>query len=269
MTFAPNIVIPEICWSNQMRSSDAVLEYQGATEDPKYPLINAIDWKDWTLFKVKEGITDVLFYLSAHPIMTTSNFCWFVKTLLPTDTGFSIRVYKQVSPGVFSPITSPIDPLITPIGMINYGTISGPGTDPYLIRFVVPAGKSLYVRQLFLGLSLIPETGQNVGVAPPSLQQSWKTTNALSVNGSLIGRNTIRLVKEYEINLEYLSFYFVNVLWKEFCTHILRYPFFFRWNPSSFPLDTMFASAKTVESPSVSKPGQRFTAKMPLVGISE
>lgn len=268
MTFSPNLVIPEICWSNQMRSSDAVIEYQGATEDPKYPLVNAVDWKDWTLFRVKEGITDVLFYLTAHPTMNTSNFCWFVKSLLPTDTGFSIRLYRQTSPGVFSPVTAAIDPLANPLGMVNYGNITSAGTDPYLIRFVVPTGKSLYVRQLFIGLSLIPETGQNVGVAPPSLQQQWKTTNALSVNGSLVGRNLIRLVKEYEINLEYLTPNFVNVLWKEFCTHALRYPFFFRWNPGSYPLDCMFASAKTVESPTVSKPG-RLTARMPLVGITE
>jgi hypothetical protein len=266
MTFAPNLVIPQILYANKLRTTGAFFQYQGATEDPKFPLVNAVDWKDWTLFRVLEGTTDVAFSL---PVGYDINcFCWFCKALGSTDTGFSIRLYKQTSPGVFAPVMPAIDPLTAPIGMQTFATESMPSNYLMLVRFVVPAGKSLYVRQLGLGEYMTPETGQNVGVAPPSLQQQWKTTNALSVNGSLVGRNLIRLVKDYEINIEYLSPSFVQNQWAPFCTHALRYPFFFRWNPASYPTDCMFASAKTVESPTISKPG-RLTAKMPLIGITE
>jgi hypothetical protein len=249
-----------------MRYTDAFVDYQGTTEDPKYPLVNALDWRDWTLFRVKQGTTDVVFSLPSEH--TDNCFCWFFKELAATDTGFTVRLYKETSPGVFSPVMDAFDPYLAPIGMATFADTTLQAGKLYLIRFVVPTGKSLYVRQLAIGSYMSPETGQNVGVAPPSLQQNWKTTNALSVNGSLIGRNLIRLVKEYEINLEWLSPSFITNQWKPFCTHALKYPFFFRWNPASYPADCMFASAKTVEAPTVSKPG-RLNAKMPVVGMTQ
>jgi hypothetical protein len=263
-----SLVIPEILYSNQMRSTDAHLEYQGTTEDPKYPLVNAIDWKDWTLFRVKEGTTDILFYLTAHTYMNIDSFGWFVKTLGDSDTGFSIRVYRQTSPGVFSPLINAIDPLVSPLGLVTFPQVTVPGDTPHLIRFIVPAGKSLYVRQVALGLVLNPPIGQQVGIAPPSLQQSWKLSNSMSVNGSLISRSLVRLVKEYNIDLEYLTPAFVNDLWKPFCTHALKYPFFFRWSPTNYPLDCMFAAANSVPAPEYQKP-HLMRAKMPIMGLTQ
>lgn len=263
-----SLVIPEFLYSNQLRASDAFLEYQGATEDPKYPLANAIDWKDWTLFRVKEGTTDILFYLTDHVFMNLDAFGWFCKTLGENDTGFSIRVYRQTSPGVFSPIIDAIDPQAQPLGMVRFPQVTTLGDTPHLIRFIVPAGKSLYIRQVALGLALVPTIGQQVGIVPPSLQQSWKLSNGMSVNGSLISRSLLRLVKEYNVDLEYLTPDWVATYWKPFCTHALKYPFFFRWSPRNYPGDCMFAAASGIPGPEYQKP-HLMRAKMPLIGLTQ
>ena len=266
MTFSPNLVVPRILWDNLMRSASATVTLFGGSALPQYPLVNAYDWKDWTLFRVQAGTWDIVIRNTAET--TLDSFGFFFKR--PTYSGATVRLFWESSSGVFSPLTPGITGLETnPLGMESFTAQVVPANRGIMIRFVVPTAQVLDVRQVAVGMKMEPEAGQNVGVSPPSLQQSWKTTNALSVNGSLIGRNLIRLVKDYDINLEYLSKSFVEGSWRTFCTHALRYPFFFKWNPSSFPLDTLFASAKTVDSPSVSKPGQRFTAKMPLVGITE
>jgi hypothetical protein len=152
--------------------------------------------------------------------------------------------------------------------MVRFPKVTVPGDTPHLIRFIVPSGKALYVRQVALGAALVPTIGQQVGIAPPSLQQSWKLSNNISVNGSLIARQLIRLVKEYNIDLEYLTPAFVNDIWKPFCAHALKYPFFFRWSPVNYPLDCMFAAANSVPAPEYQKP-HLMRAKMPVVGLTQ
>lgn len=260
------LVIPEILYDNLARVAGASPSYDGASVNPAFPLANCFDWRDWTLFQVQPGTTDIVFFSPGGATVTA--FAWFVKALTAADTGFSLRLFWEVSPGVFSPLTDAIDPLSFPQGMRSFSAQVIPAGRRLLVRFVVPGGRFLYVRQLAAGAALIPPIGQQVGIEPPSLQQGWKTSNGVSVNGSLIGRSLVRLLKEYTIDLEYLTPDFCANTWAPFCTHALRFPFFFRWSPRNYPNDCLFASAKSVEAPSYQKP-HLMRAKMPLVGLSQ
>jgi hypothetical protein len=261
------MVVPEILYSNLARYTGVTPVYDGAAENPRFPLANAFDWKDWTLFQVQPGTTDVVF---SYPYtQSIGGFGWFVKTLPITETGFSIRLYSETgSPGVFAPITATIDPVVQPLGLLSFPITEIPGGKLILIRFVVPSGKFLYARQLCVGPLLVPPTGQQVGVAPPSLQQSWKLSNGMSVNGSLISRSLLRLIKEYNVDLEYLTPAFVADHWRPFCTHALKYPFFFRWSPRNYPFDCLFAAASSIPGPEYQKP-HLMRAKMPLIGLTQ
>lgn len=262
-----SLVIPEFLYDNIMRRTGVTPVYQGATANVKYPLANAYDWKDWTLFEVQQGTTDIVFSQVTDAVI--SAFAWFFKTLASGETGYTVRLYSETaSPGVFAPITSSISVESSPMGMTSFTPVTIPGGKLILIRFVIPNGKTMYLRQICVGPALIPSIGQQVGVAPPSLQQGWKLSNGLSVNGSLISRSLIRIVKEYDVDLEYLTPAFCNDTWKPFCVHALKYPFFFRWSPRNYPLDCMFAAAKSVESPVYQKP-HLLRAKMPLIGLTQ
>jgi hypothetical protein len=262
-----SLVIPEILYANLARYAGVTPVYSGGTANPNFPLVNAFDWKDWTLFEVQQGTTDITFsYPFAQPI---SGFGWFFKTLPITETGYSVRLYYETaSPGVFTPLTNAISIESYPLGMVTFPGVSIPGGKNILIRFVIPTGKVLYCRSLCVGPALIPPIGQQVGVAPPSLQQSWKLSNGMSVNGSLISRSLVRLVKEYNIDLEYLTPAFVDTYWKPFCTHALKYPFFFKWSPTNYPSDCMFAAANSVPAPEYQKP-HLMRAKMPIMGLTQ
>jgi hypothetical protein len=262
-----SLVIPQFLYDNTSRRSGVSVVYDGATADPSYPLINAIDWKDWTLFEVQEGTSDIVIRLPYD--FSYDSWAWFVKQ--PTagaDVDWSMRPYWESAPGVFSPLSPAISPRANGLGMATFTAQVIPANKAFLIRFIVPTGQALYVRQVAQGASLIPPIGQQVGVAPPSLQQSWKLSNGMSVNGSLISRSLVRLVKEYNIDLEYLTPAFVSDLWKPFCTHALKYPFFFRWSPRNYPLDCMFAAANSVPAPEYQKP-HLMRAKMPIMGLTQ
>jgi hypothetical protein len=263
-----SLVIPQFLWDNTSRRAGASVAYQGAAENVRFPLANALDWKDWTLFEVQTGTTDLVIRLPYD--FAYDSWAWFVKS--PTagaDGDWSMRPYWESAPGVFSPLTAAgISPRARGLGMESFASQVIPANRAFLLRFIVPAGQVLYVRQVAQGASLIPPIGQQVGIAPPSLQQSWKLSNGMSVNGSLISRSLVRLVKEYNVDLEYLTPAFCSDTWAPLCTHALKYPFFFRWSPRNYPLDCLFAAASSVPAPEYQKP-HLMRAKMPLVGLTQ
>jgi hypothetical protein len=93
--------------------------------------------------------------------------------------------------------------------------------------------------------------------------------NKISVNGSIIGRNLRRFEKSSQINLPYLTPDWVRTNWEAFVQWAIRYPFWQRWNPTTYPGDVAFTVADTISPPKNASPPPYMTVEMNTKFITE
>lgn len=266
MNFNPTMIIPQILYDNVMRHAAITSSAYSGTNDPLGPIANAYDWQDWSLFNASAGTTYVDVISGA--VETIDTFAFYVKApMVGNANQWAINLQVEISSGVFVDVTTPVSPMSQVCSLQTLNSVVVASGMRMRIKIVVPSGQILQVRQFTFGQRVEPTTGQNQGVTPPSFQGGYKLSNAMAVNGSLIGRSIVRQVRQYQLQLDYLDPVWVRSYWMPFMASAIKYPFYLRWNPLNYSTDVMWCSASEIPSPSIQK-HKLLTVKMPIVGIS-
>jgi len=248
------IVYPQICYDNLLRSASSVVVAGG--EQTGFEAIYAYDWRDFTTYR---------------PAASSTGTYTSTITATITKTCIVSAIVIWIESGAASTSRVTVEAEATPGGGYVYSTsFTGPGkgwtNGPVTPDSNVVSGWSVQagcavrvkfdgfngssgVRQVTVGPSFCTETGQWGGVMPPSLNGGFVTETVISMNGSLLARNVRRVEKSMTINLNKLSQAWIRNTWEPFTSQAIRYPFWYRWNPITYPTDIAFAAADDINLP--------------------
>lgn len=243
---------PKFLWSNVLRGITPT--FSGTTVSGKGPA-NATDWHDWSFFTADAGNLDF--------VMTSDTDIDAVSIFTRTHSTSNTIALKYES-GVSSFTT-----------LHTYTATSGKLTLDEFTGVTVSSGRRIRlsftggdvdVRQIVVGEVLEAEQGQYDDMTYPTLTGGVKTSNVVSVNGSIIGRSIKRLERRGNLNLEFLSASWYRTNWEPFAQHASRYPFIYQPNPSGRPTEVAFSAVEGgVPSPSnMANMGDRMMVKYKL-----
>lgn len=233
-----------------------------------FPVANAFDWRDWSLFRVSELVTTLTVVATEVRIIDT--FGWYV--VLPD---LAAGDYTMTLAWRVDNVSAWID-LVTIdlatnglLGIAQACCAEVPIGGEVRVTFTIPAGEHLDVRCLAAGQALEFPIGQHEGIAPPHLQGQFASSNNISVNGSFVGRDLIRKEIAGSIELEYLTPAWVRTFWSDFQTHTDRYSFFYAWDYDDRPGEVVFAWRTKDPSPVNASPTPRMSVNMEWGGRIE
>lgn len=256
----PNKAI--VLYSNVMRVTGNTTSYSG-TEVTGFEVENTYDWRDFSLFRSDTGTNTVDTVLAAD----TTIDCGAVWTVNRELAG-TILLQLETSPSVFTTLaTFTLSAVAETLLLTSFTSVVGLAGRK--VRWSIAAGAaSLDVRQLCVGVKLENPIGQYVGHKPINLFQGIVTTNIISVNGSIIGRNYRRLTRRDSIEWSPLDPGWLRTYWEPFTKHASRNAFFFQWAPATYPTEVVFASAESIDPPENISPPPKMKVSMPIVGIA-
>jgi len=231
------MIRPKFLWNNVLKGVTPT--FSGTTISGKGPA-NATDWFDWSYFTADAGDLDYT--------MATATDIDAVSLYTRSHTTSSTITLKYES-GVSSFTT--LATYTATSGKLDLTEFSGVTVSSGRRIRVSFTGGDVDVRQIVVGEVLESEQGQYDDMTYPTLTGGVKTSNLVSVNGSIIGRSIKRLERKGSLNLEYLSASWYRTNWEPFAQHASRYPFIYQPNPSGQPTEVSFASVEGgVPSPS-------------------
>lgn len=228
----PTLVYPQVLYDNLLRSSSATVTYSG-TEVDGMESVNAYDWRDFTLFEPEA--TEILeaSFVSGQAADTVT--IWWV------DAGTDTVLVEYWNGSAWVTITT----LLQSAGKMQWFDFATQTRTKYRFTF---SGTS-HIRQLTIGVKVTFPMGQWMDINPPTLVQGVVVENQISVNGSIIGRNLRRFEKVGQISMDYLDPTWVRTVWNAIITHAIRYPFWYRWSPTTYPADIAFTVADSITAP--------------------
>lgn len=232
-----------VLYNNVLRDYSSI-SYSGTGVAEKGP-VNAVDWRDFSLFEVDASSTTILDFT----IQTTSVIdavSLYVTNYTGTGSN-SIELQCESSASVFTSLVT----TSSAGGKLTFDTFSEVTITAGLrIRFIFTTGtESLNIRQLVVGKHLEFNRGQWSGVTPPNFTSGNVSENIISVNGSIIARNNRYLERSATIDMNYLNNAWMRTYWEPFQLHATKYPFIYQWSPSEFPNEVAFAAASKVNPP--------------------
>ena len=240
------------------------LTYDGVTVagfDPS----NATDWRDWSLFRVDDGVTNLQVTLEED--RTLDAFGWYV--VPPTElTGDYTMTLQWRDTGAWNTLCTVNINDNGNLGIATFTAQLVPTTGQVRVQFNVPSGQSLDVRCLCPGYKLQFPTGQHEGIAPPNLRGGIVVTNNISEGGSFLGRNVIRRDIKGDIILMNLTESWVRNYWMDFQAHAERFAFFYAWDRPRYPGEVCFAWAREIRPPENAR-AARMSVNMPWSAKTE
>jgi hypothetical protein len=251
MSFVPEMVNAQILYDNVLRASGATVAYDGTVVDGFEP-VNAYDWRDFSLFRpqaTKVLQTDLVAASLVNSVCVWWNAAGSNTVLVEGWNGAAWVALVTVSQSA---------------GTMQWVDFAGVSFTKY--RFTFDGAND--IRQITLGARFQFPMGQWQGIAPPQLLHGVVVENIISVNGSIIGRNIRRVVKEGLISLNYLDPAWVRSSWNNFAIHASRYAFWWRWDPVSHPTEIGFTVADKIEAPKNSNPPGKMEVSMPLLYLA-
>lgn len=236
----------------------SVLAYDGAVVTGFEPA-NICDWRDFTIFRV--GVASTV-HLKVQLGADTVFDC--AQVWCPASGANGAVATFETSPdnaawttrATFSPDASGT---ILWTDFTSVTMLSG-----QWVRWTIVAGGVSDFRQLSAGPKLMFPIGQWMDVGPPSLLSGVVMDNVIAVNGSILGRNYRRLEKKGDFTLTHLSQSWVRTYWDVFAQHAARRAFWWRWNPTEYPLEIAFAAAEDIVAPVNDKPPPLMRTSMPF-----
>ncbi len=258
------MTIGRILYDNRYRTpAGGTFTYSG-TETAGFEKENAIDWRDFSLFKPQTGLGTFFEITHATP-EDIDTFCWYVKE--PTST-FTMTLQYESAPAAFTTLAtynSANDPVI---GMKTFNKVTVLAGRK--IRIGISPLADSYIRQVATGLRLDFPIGQHQGIAPPNLRGSFVQSNVIGVNGSFIGRDKVRADIQGSIELEYLEPQtFVRDEWLAVMEHAERYPFWYAWNLDDYPDEVVWAAARETPRPTNTGPADKMRVTLPWAALAE
>lgn len=245
--------IPQVLWDNLLARSGYVTAYSG-TESVGYERQNAYDWFDWSSFRPAIGTTNLEVTLPAGATVD----CAVLFTSAVAGLATSITVEYETAPATWASLGTFGAPVAGMYWLDIGSTAVGAGRK---VRFVFSGVTgTIDIRQLSIGSRLTFTTGQWAGMAPPTLTAGVVTEMVIAISGSMLGRNVRRTEKTGEITLDYLAQAWVRSTWEPFAQHATRFAFWYRWNPTEYPLELALAGASEIRAPT--------NGKQPLMSVS-
>jgi len=230
------MIKPYFLWDNVLRGLSST--WSGTTVSGKAPA-NATDWFDWSYFEADAG--DLDYTVSADTDIDAASI------YTATNTAATTIALKYES-GVSSFTT--LKTWTATSGKLTLDTFSSVTVSSGRRIRLSFSGGDINVRQLVVGEKLEAEQGQYADMTYPTLTGGVKTSNVVSVNGSIIGRTIKRLERRGVLSLEYLSASFYRNSFEQFAQHAARRPFIYQPNPAGRPNDVAFAAVEGgIQSP--------------------
>ncbi len=260
------MTIGRVLYDNLLRDPDlSSLTYDG-TEVVGFEKENAIDWRDWSLFRVEGGVGTTTLEAKFGDDHVLDSASWYIKE--PTET-LTMRVLYESLPAFFTLLaefTSLTDPLILLKTFDEVTLLSG---RRLRFEFNDPVGVDQDVRQVAAGTVLAFPIGQHQGIAPPNLRGEFVVSNTIGVNGSFLGRDKVRADLQGEIDLEFVAPQtWVRDEWIPLMEHAERFAFFYAWDLDGFPDEVVFAWARSTPRPSNTGPSAKMTTNLPWSALA-
>lgn len=238
---------------------DATPTFTG-TDVPAFAVANAFDWRDFSLHQVQDThtieVTVTANRTISHLIVWTA----------ASQSGATATLAYESAPSVFTTLSA-LNISAVGITLASFASVTVLSGRKVRVTFT-GCGTAVYLRQLFAGTNMTLTAGEWVDKTPHALQSGFVVENVISMNGSIIARNIRRVEKSGAIDLEYVTESWVRSTWEPFVTHARRYPFFYRWNPSEYANDVIFAAADQITPPKNISPPPFMAVNMPFRGIT-
>ncbi len=223
--------------------------------------LNAVDWRDFSLFRPAAGSSTLDFTVAADTALNSA-VAWLAPAAGASGT---ITIQYESSPSTFTTLcTLAVNSLIQ---WFDFAQVTVLATRKIRINFAGVSG-NLDVRQISVGDKLTFPIGQWSDVAPPLLIQGVVIENLISVNGSIIGRNQRRMEKNGKLSLEYLDPAWVRSYWDAFVRSAVFHAFWWRWDPVGHPSEVALTVASTINAPTNMMPPPLMKADMEIAFIT-
>lgn len=285
MTYRPNLTYGEVLYENAFRRSLAT-SYDG-TEISGFGYVNAFDWADFSLFATELSADRRLTF--SFPFNTV--FDTFAIYVVPFETYdlpdeaiiglaligeaqigqsngsclVSLELETGAGTGIYTTIATHTFTSTDQLWMAHLPALYAIATTERVrVRFTNSAGSQLVVRDMAIGQRLTFEMGQQADIAPPSLTSNVVLSNSMSINGSLLGRQSRQLAKTMAIELNPVTKEWVRGYWEPFAKHAVNKPFYYSWSPINYPEDACLASATEIVAPTNTTPVPHMKCSMPL-----
>ncbi len=256
------MTIPRILYDTRFRDDGVVLAYSAA-EVEGFEKENAVDWKDFTSFRVAGGGSEFDATLAADG--DVDSFSWYIQA--PVND-YTFKLKYESAPAVFTNLAT-VDTSVDPvIGMKTFNKVTVLAGRKIRVEFALATAED--VRQLAAGVRLDSPIGQHDGIRPPNLAGEFIQSNVESVGGSFIGRDKIRQQISSEIELEFLQPQtFVRDLWVPLLKHAERFAFFYAWNLDGFPKEVVYAWSRGNPRPLNSGPAGKMSVSLPIGALAK
>ena len=243
---------PKFLWNNVLRGITPT--WSGTSVTGKGPA-NATDWFDFSYFTADAG--DLDYTVTADTDVDAVSI--YTRTHTTSNT-----ITVSYESGVSSFTT--LQTYTATSGKLTLDEFTGVTVSSGRRIRISFTGGDVDVRQIVVGEVLEAEQGQYDDMTYPTLIGGVKTSNVVSVNGSIIGRSIKRLERRGALNLEFLSASWYRTNWEPFAQHASRYPFIYQPNPDGQPTEVAFSAVEGgVTSPkNMANRGDRLMVKYKL-----
>lgn len=225
------MIKPKLLWNNVIRGITPT--FSGTTVTGKEPA-NATDWRDFSYFSADTGNLD--YTMTGNTDIDTLSV--YVANF--TGTGAeTIELQYESSPSTYTSLQT-----VNPAGgKLTFDEFTGVTVSSGRnIRFVITVGTgTLLIRQLVVGEVLEIQTGQFSSMTYPNLTGGVKVSNAMAVNGSIIGRSIKRMEKSGSLNIDLLTASWYRTNWEPFAQHAARYSFIYAPDQTNYPDEVAFS----------------------------
>jgi len=283
------LTIPEVLYSNAMREYASPPVYDGPEVEGMESL-NSYDWLDWTLFQTEANTESILMWQAAAGRTVDAAGLYIV----PFDTDFltdeaiiglaiidaaiiaqpqgSCTIFLEYAPAAVGPWLTAASEAFSGTRSLAYTTFTARSTSAFpwwRWRIVNNANSQVFIRQLAAGARMQMPQGQHVDQIRPHVPDSIILSNPVTVNGSMLLRQSRRTEKATELIQNPVAADFVDGAWSTFLRHARQYPFFFMWNYAQFPAHVCFAAATEFPAARNTNPPPWCEVRLPMRLITE
>lgn len=258
------MTIGRILFDNMFRDDDRLTYAYSGSEVTGFEKENAIDWRDFSLFRTDTGATELSATFSSDQVIDT--FSWYVALAAVGDI-FTMVLRYESTPAFFTDLASFNTNSDPAIGMETFDAVTL--LAGRILRIDIQADNPEDIRQIAAGERLDFPIGQHQGIAPPNLRGEFVMSNVIGVNGSFLGRDKVRADLQGDIELEFVQPQaWVRDEWVPFMEHAERFAFFYAWNLDDFADEVVFAWARSTPRPSNTGPNNKMTTSLPWSALA-
>lgn len=267
---APTEVLGRVLYDNPYAQGDVPAVIAGPAF-AGFPPVFLFDYVDYSAMRIAADTATTTVEVTNPPAATLNHLGWSFRRLPDGVDQVLVRVLAE-NGGGHDNVHEEIITNANLTGLVEFADYAFAGADLRLDfepSGAATAGKTVDIRQIVVGPATIFPRGQRSGLAKPNGIGSFKPTNSISINGSIVGRSVVRRAASRDIDLPYLDQAEVDTLWNPFALHALKKSFFWSWDLPNHPDEAVWAVAQSIVDPEQSDPPPFLRVEMPLRIIPE